>query len=86
MQYIYAISIVTENALRVLQRLAGIFARQRVNIEQMHVFETCNKGISYFNVVIHSDEKTTQRVIMQLQRIIELVEIKINSKIPLNNQ
>ncbi len=81
MQYIYAISIITENALRVLQRMAGIFARHRVNIEQMHVFETSNKGISYFNVVIHSDDKTTTRVIMQLQRIFEFVEVKINSKI-----
>jgi acetolactate synthase-1/3 small subunit len=83
MKYIYAISVVTENALRVLQRMAGIFARHRVNIEQLHVFETSNKGTSYFNIVIHSDAVTTDRVIKQLQRIFELIEVKVNSQIPL---
>ena len=85
MKYIYAISVVTENTLRVLQRMAGIFARHRVNIEQMTVFETSNKGISYFNIVIHSDEKTLHRVIKQLQRIIEVMEVKVNSQISLDS-
>ncbi len=83
MKYIYAISVMTENTLRVLQRIAGIFARNRLSIEQMTVFETSNKGVSYFNIIIHSDAKTIERVIKQLQRIIELLEVKINSQIPL---
>lgn len=83
MQYIYVISVVTENTLRVLQRIAGIFARHRLNIEQMNVFETKNKGTSCFSIVIHSDAKTTDRLIKQLQRIIELLEVKISSQIPL---
>lgn len=83
MKYIYAISIVTENTLRVLQRMAGIFARYRLNIEQMNVSETGNRGTSYFTIIVHSDEKTTARVIKQLEKIFELVEVKVNSKIPL---
>ena len=83
MQSIYVISAFTENSLRVLQRMAGIFARHRINIEQMNVFETSNKGTSHFNIVVHSDEKTIDRVIKQLQRIIELLDIKINSQMPL---
>jgi acetolactate synthase-1/3 small subunit len=83
MKYIYAISLVTENTLRVLQRIAGIFSRQRINIEQMNIFETQNKGTSYFNIVIHSDEKTVDRLIKQLQRIIELLDVNITSKLKL---
>ncbi|MFT3742266.1 MAG: ACT domain-containing protein [Gammaproteobacteria bacterium] len=83
MKYIFAISILTENALRVLQRMAGIFARFRLNIEQMNVNETANRGVSYFNIIVHSDEKTVHRVIKQLEKIFELIEIKINSQIPL---
>jgi acetolactate synthase I/III small subunit len=83
-QYIYVISVITENTLRVLQRMAGIFARHRLNIEQMNVFETQKKGVSYCSIVIHSDEKTVMRVIKQLERIIELLEVKINSQICLN--
>ena len=84
MQYIYAISVVTENTLRVLQRLAGIFARYRLNIEQMNVFETGNRGTSYFNIIVHSDAKTADRVIKQLEKIFELKEVKIVSQIPLS--
>jgi acetolactate synthase-1/3 small subunit len=73
----------TENTLRVLQRMAGIFARHRLNIEQLTVFETSNKGTSYFNIVIHSDDKTIERVVKQLQRIFEVLEVKINSNVPL---
>lgn len=83
-QYIYVLSMITENSLRVLQRMAGIFSRQRLNIEQLTVFETPNKGISCFNVMIFGDEKVTNRVIMQLQRIVELREVKISSRIPLS--
>jgi acetolactate synthase-1/3 small subunit len=83
MRYIYVISVITENTMRVLQRMAGIFARQRLNIEQLTVCET-GKGVSYFNIVIHSDDKSMARVINQLQRIVELMEVKINNKIPLD--
>lgn len=83
MKYIYALSVVTENTTRVLQRMAGVFARNRLNIEHLTVFETGKNGKSFFNIVIHSDEQCITRVMKQLQRIVELLEIKINSKIPL---
>jgi acetolactate synthase-1/3 small subunit len=82
MKYIYFISAVSENTLRVLQRVAGIFARHRLNIEQLNVFETGNAGISHFSIVIHADPKTIARVMHQLQRIVELLEVKINNQIP----
>lgn len=86
MQYIYIISVITENTLRVLQRMAGIFARHRLNIEQMNVSESGKKGTSFFNIVIHSDEKTKERVITQLQRIVELIDIKVTNQIPLQEE
>jgi acetolactate synthase-1/3 small subunit len=85
MKYIYALAIVTENTTRVLQRMAGLFGRNRLNIEQLTVFETGNKGTSFFNIVVHADVKTMERVIMQLQKIIEVMDVKINSKIALTN-
>ncbi len=84
MKQIYVISIFTENTMRVLQRIAGIFARHRLNIEELNVVETKNKGVSHFNIVIHSDEKTVHRLMGQLERIIELLEIKISDRVPLS--
>jgi acetolactate synthase small subunit len=42
-----------------------------------------NEGTSYFNIVIHSDSQKIELVIKQLQRIVELIEVKINSQMPL---
>lgn len=86
MKHIYVISALTENTLRVLQRMVGTFTRHRLNIEQLNVFETDNKGTSYFNIIIHSDDKTVEKLIKQLQRIIELIEVKITSRMPLIEQ
>lgn len=83
MNYIYALSVVTENTTRVLQRMAGVLARNRLNIEQLTVFETGNKGTSFFNIVLHSDAQTIDRVVKQLEKMVELMEIKITSQIPL---
>ena len=86
MRSIYVISVVTENAMRVLQRLAGIFARHRLNIEQLNVFETSNMGASLVNIVVNSDEKTIARVINQSEKIFEVSEVKISNQIRLNQE
>ena len=85
MKYTYAVSMVTENKCRVLQRVVGIFSRYRLEIENINGFEINNKCDAYFNIVFQSDDKTTDRVMKQLQRIIELLEVKINSQVPLVN-
>ena len=82
-QNIYFLSINTENALCVLQRIASIFSRYRINIEQMNVFETANKGISHFNIVLHSDEDKIQQIVKKLEKIVEVLNITISSSLPI---
>ncbi|MFC4892958.1 ACT domain-containing protein [Pseudofrancisella aestuarii] len=81
---IYFIAINTENTLCVLQRISSILSRHRVNIEQMTVFETANKGISHFNLVVHSTEIKIEKIIKKLANIIEVIDINITSSIPKN--
>ena len=81
---IYFISIMTENALSVLQRIASIFSRYRINIEQMSVFETANKGVSHFNIVLHTNDEKMQQIIKKLEKIIEVVNIKISNSMPIS--
>lgn len=83
MKYIYVISIISENELRVLQRIAGVLSRNRLNIINMNVYEMSNQETSYFNVTFQSESNITNKVIQQLQRIIELLEVKISSQVPL---
>lgn len=79
MGQLYSISMTTENALRVLQRIASIFSRNRVNIEQLNVFETKTVGLSHFHVVIYSEPKAIDNLIKQLAKMIELREVHVHS-------
>jgi len=81
---IYFISMTTENALSVLQRIASIFSRHRINIEQMTVCETANRGVSHFSLVLHSCDKKIYKVISQLDKVIEVIDIKIANKIAID--
>ncbi|MBK2125913.1 acetolactate synthase small subunit [Fangia hongkongensis] len=82
---IYFISMTTENALCVLQRIASVFSRHRINIEQMNVFETANKGVSHFSLVLHSNEEKIQKVVKQLDKVIEVMDITISNRIQMSD-
>ncbi len=75
MAYMYTITATTENTLRVLQRLASIFSRLRVNVEQLNVYETSVKGTSRFNIVIRSEPRIVEKLLKQLNKVIELINV-----------
>ena len=83
MKSTYMISLTTENALRVLQRISTVFTRNRINIEQLNVFETQAQGISHFHIVIKVDDDLVKKIVKQLGKIIEVIEVGISNRIPL---
>lgn len=74
------------NTLRVLQRISTVFSRNRVNIEKLNVFETKSKGVSHFDIVIKTDEKTAIKVMKQLRKVVEVHDVKVEKKIALIEQ
>ncbi len=86
MNTIYILSLTTENTLRVLQRISTVFSRNRINIEQLNVCETQRRGTSHFNIIIHSDAEAITKLVKQLKRIIELVDIQVSHQIALERK
>lgn len=76
----YVISIITQNTLCVLQRVAGMFSRYRINIEHINISRH-TETLSYWNVVIYSEEERIDLLIKQLAKMIELVDVKIIDKV-----
>ena len=74
----YVLSVVTENTLRVLQRMAGLFARHRVNIEQLTVCGLGDSGFSAFSIVIYSVQPKVVLLVKQLERIVEVKNVSFN--------
>ncbi|MFN8769670.1 MAG: ACT domain-containing protein [Neisseriaceae bacterium] len=79
-QYMYVISIISQNKLCVLQRIAGVFSRYRINIEHLNVSRH-SENLSYWNVVIYSNDTRVELLINQLQKVIDLVSIKVIDKV-----
>jgi acetolactate synthase I/III small subunit len=80
MKSAYVISVITENTLEIFQRLAVVFSRNRLLINEMN-FESFNKeGNSSFNIEIYTDEKKLDRIVKQLQKIIDLIDVQVETK------
>jgi len=82
MEHLYVLNATTENSMRVLQRMTSIFSRHRLNIEKLNVNEIGQTGVSHFTIMIHSTEDKVQRVLNQLNRIVELLEVSVTNKLP----
>lgn len=78
----YVISIITQNTLCVLQRVAGMFSRYRINIENINISRH-TETLSYWNIVTNSQDNRIELLTKQLSKIIEVVDIKIIDKVPL---
>lgn len=78
----YVMSLITQNTLCVLQRVAGMFSRYRINIEHINISRH-SEALSYWNVVIYSTDEKVELLTKQLDKVIELVSIKIIDKMPI---
>ena len=78
MQKNYTLSICSENSPGVLQRLAVLFTRRKMNIESLTVSETEKKGISRFTLVINTEPDLIRTVAKQVNRIIEVVDVFVS--------
>ena len=79
----YVMSIITQNTLCVLQRVASMFSRYRINIEHINISRH-SEALSYWNVVIYTEETKVELLKKQLNKIIELVDVKIIDTIPMS--
>jgi acetolactate synthase-1/3 small subunit len=75
MQHRYTLSALAENVPGVLQRLAIVFTRRKINIESMTVSETGSPNLSRFTFVVQSDAETVRKVLAQVSRIVELRDV-----------
>jgi acetolactate synthase I/III small subunit len=80
MKSVYVISVLAENTLELFQRLAVVFSRNRLLINQMNFESFNNLGSSSFNIEIYTDEVKLDRVVKQLQKIIDLVDVQVVCK------
>lgn len=72
---ILLITINKKNTLSVLQRIASLLSRNRINIEQLTVFKTANVGISNFDIVIHCTQNKFEKIVKKIANVIDVIDI-----------
>ncbi len=72
---LYTISAFTENTIGLLNRITIIFTRRRINIESLSVSETERSGISRFTIVVKTDRETTEKLVKNIRKIIEVLAV-----------
>lgn len=71
----YTVTVLSENKPGVLYRIADLFLRRKVNIESLSVAETEQHGISRFVIVVEREPGTIEKLVKQIHRIVEVMEV-----------
>lgn len=77
MDYLYEISLVTENALHVLQWLLGQLTKHLIKIKKLDGLEKNKNGLSQFNITMYGEEHAIIHVIKKLQSHFDVQDLKI---------
>ncbi|MEL6629715.1 MAG: acetolactate synthase small subunit [Bacteroidota bacterium] len=76
----YTLSIYTEDQVGLLNRIAAIFTRRKINIESLNSSPTEVPGIYRFTVVIHMEEETIEKVAKQIEKQVDVLKVYFNTE------
>ncbi|UOQ53109.1 acetolactate synthase small subunit [Hymenobacter cellulosivorans] len=75
----YNITAYTENQIGLLNRIAIIFSRRKINIESLNTSPSEIEGIHRFNIVIHETEDVVRKIAKQIEKQVEVLKVYFNT-------
>ncbi|MES2882949.1 MAG: acetolactate synthase small subunit [Bacteroidota bacterium] len=75
----FTITVYTENQIGLLNRIAIIFSRRKVNIESINSSPSEIEGIHRFTLVINETEDVVQKIARQIEKQIDVLKVYYNS-------
>ncbi|GAA4732063.1 acetolactate synthase small subunit [Flavisolibacter ginsenosidimutans] len=75
----FTITIYTENTIGLLNRIAIIFSRRKINIESMNSSPSEIDGIHRFTIVINETEEVVRKLARQIEKQVEVLKAYYNS-------
>ena len=70
----FNITIFSENNIGLLNRITINFTRRKINIESLTVSASALDGISKFIIVVYETEEKVQRLVAQLEKIVDVLK------------
>ena len=75
----YTITVYTENQVGLLNRIAIIFSRRKINTESLNVSPSEAEGIHRFTIVINEFEEVVRKLCRQIERQVEVLKAYFNT-------
>lgn len=71
------LSVIVDNKPGVLFRVTNLFRARNFNIESITVGITEQQDVSRMTIAIQSDSRTTDQLVKQLSKLIDIIEVRI---------
>lgn len=75
----FTITVYTENQIGLLNRIAIIFSRRKINIDSLNTSPSEVEGISRFTIVIDETEEVVSKVVRQIEKQVEVLKAYYNT-------
>lgn len=75
----YTITVYTENQVGLLNRIAIIFSRRKINIESMNTSPTEVDSVHRFTIVINETEEVVKKLCRQIEKQVEVLKAYYNT-------
>ena len=75
----YTITVYTENQIGLINRIAILFSRRKINIESLNTSPSEVQGIHRFTIVINETEEVVRKLCRQLEKQVEILKAYYNT-------
>ena len=75
----YTVTVYTENQVGLLNRIAIIFSRRKINIESLNTSPSEIDGIHRFNILIHETEDVVKKLVRQIEKQVDVLKAYFNT-------
>ena len=75
----YNITVYTENQIGLLNRIAIIFSRRKINVESLNTSPTEVSSVHRFNIVITETEDVVRKLCRQIEKQVEVLKAYYNT-------
>lgn len=76
----YTITVYTENQIGLLNRIAIIFSRRKINVESLNTSPTEVESVHRFTIVINETEEIVKRLCRQIEKQVDILKAFYNTE------
>src|SRR5687767_1791269 len=75
----FTVTVYTENHIGLLNRIAIIFSRRKINIDSLNTSPSEVAGIHRFTIVINETEEVVRKLVRQIEKQVEVLKAYYNT-------